>query len=119
MGMPGSETALEELMCRVLGNLLQEGSVAKMADDLHSGSNTIEDLATNWLNVLTALHSGGLHLSAHKTTICPRSTTILEWRWRAGTLTASQHRISTLSSCTRPDTVRGLHSFIGAYKFLS
>ena len=24
MGMPGSETALEELMCRVLGHLLQE-----------------------------------------------------------------------------------------------
>ena len=28
MGMPGSETALEELMCRVLGDLLKEGVVA-------------------------------------------------------------------------------------------
>lgn len=27
MGMPGSETALEELMCRILGDLLQEGIV--------------------------------------------------------------------------------------------
>ena len=34
MGMPGSETALEEVMCRVLGPLLQDGSVAKIADDL-------------------------------------------------------------------------------------
>ena len=34
MGMPGSETALEGLMCRVLGDLLQEGVVAKLADDL-------------------------------------------------------------------------------------
>ncbi len=25
MGMPGSETALEELLCRVLGELLEEG----------------------------------------------------------------------------------------------
>ena len=34
MGMPGSEKALEELMCRVLGDLLQEGIVAKIADYL-------------------------------------------------------------------------------------
>ena len=27
--MPGSDTALEEVMCRVLGPLLQDGSVAK------------------------------------------------------------------------------------------
>ena len=38
MGMPGSETALEELMCRVLGDLL-EGVVAKIADDLYCGGN--------------------------------------------------------------------------------
>ena len=35
MGMPGSETALEELMRRVLGDLLQAGVVAKLADDLY------------------------------------------------------------------------------------
>ncbi len=35
MGMPGSETALEELMCQVLGDLLEEGIVAKIADDLY------------------------------------------------------------------------------------
>ena len=29
MGMPGSETCLEELMSRVLGDLIQEGCVAK------------------------------------------------------------------------------------------
>ena len=34
MGMPGSETALEELTCRVLGDLLEEGVVVKLADDL-------------------------------------------------------------------------------------
>ena len=35
MGMPGSETALEEMMCRVLGDLIQEGCVTKLADDLY------------------------------------------------------------------------------------
>ena len=33
MGMLGSESALEELMCRVLGDLLQAGIVTKLADD--------------------------------------------------------------------------------------
>ena len=40
MGMPGSETALEEVMCRVLGPLLQDGSVAKIADNLYCSDNT-------------------------------------------------------------------------------
>ena len=35
MGMPGSETALEELMFRVLGNCIQDGIVDKLADDLY------------------------------------------------------------------------------------
>ena len=43
MGMPGSETALEELMCRVLGNLLEEGVVVKLADDLYGGGSTPTD----------------------------------------------------------------------------
>ena len=34
MGMPGSETALEELMSAVLGDLIQQGVVVKLADDL-------------------------------------------------------------------------------------
>ena len=37
MGMPGSETAPEEIMCWVLGDLLQEGIVAKITDDLDCG----------------------------------------------------------------------------------
>ena len=42
MGMPGSETSLEELMSRVLGDFIQEGWVAKIADDLYVGGDTPE-----------------------------------------------------------------------------
>ena len=56
MGMPGSETALEELMCRVLGPLLQDGVVAKIADDLYCGGNTPLELLQNWKKVLQALY---------------------------------------------------------------
>ena len=42
--MPGSETALEEFMCRLLGHLLEEGMMAKLADDLYFGVETLEEL---------------------------------------------------------------------------
>ena len=67
MGMPGSETALEELMCRVLGELLQAGAVAKLADDLYWGGNTPAELLDNWTKLLLALHKNNPHLSASKT----------------------------------------------------
>lgn len=44
MGMPSSETALEELTYWVLSDLLQQGQVGKVADDLCCGADTLEDL---------------------------------------------------------------------------
>ncbi|RXN16069.1 Retrovirus-related Pol poly from transposon opus [Labeo rohita] len=55
MGMPGSEAALEELTCRILGDLLEKGRVAKIADDLYCGADTLEDLLVVWKQVLVAL----------------------------------------------------------------
>jgi hypothetical protein len=119
MGMPGSETALEELMCRVLGDLLQEGIVTKLADDLYCGGNSTEELLYNWKRVLHALRSAGLCLSAAKTIVAPVATTILGWRWRTGSISASPHRVSTLASCSAPSTVKAMRSFVGAYKVLA
>ena len=119
MGMPGSETAIEEPMCRVLGDCLQDGIGVKLADDLYCGADTPEELLQNWQRVLDVLQRCNFHLFASKTTICPQSTTILGWVWTQGQLSASQHRVVTLSSCPPPDTVRGLRSFIGAYKAIS
>ncbi|KAL2088290.1 hypothetical protein ACEWY4_015189 [Coilia grayii] len=119
MGMPGSETALEELTCRVLDNLLEQGHVPKVADDLYCGADTLEELLTIWRGVLSALQHCGLNLSAAKTTIAPIQTNILGWVWRQGTIQASPHRVSALASCPPPKSVMGLRSFIGSYKVLA
>ena len=66
MGMPGSETALEELMICVLGNCIQDGIVAKLADDLYCGGNTLDGLLRNWKRVLDALQKSNLKLSPSK-----------------------------------------------------
>ncbi|CAH1243309.1 RS1 [Branchiostoma lanceolatum] len=119
MGMPGSETALEELMSRTLGDLLMRGMVAKIADDLYCGGNTYEELLTNWSAVLTALQNCDLRLSPSKTIICPAKTTILGWHWDQGKISASHHTLCTLSTTPPPPSVTALRSFIGSYKALS
>ena len=119
MGMPGSETALEELMSRVLGDLIQEGIVTKLADDLFCGGETAHQLLVNLRCTFQALHHCNLRLSANKSVICPKTTTILGWIWSQGTLKASPHRISTLATCSPPETVKRLRAFIGAYRALS
>ena len=119
MGMPGSETALEELTCRILGDLVQQGVVAKLADDLYVGGNTPNDLLDNWIKVLQALQKNQPNLSATKTIIAPKQTSILGWIWKLGTLSANPHRIASLASCSPPTSVSGLRSFIGAFKVLS
>ena len=119
MGMPGSETALEELMCRILGDLLQEGIVTNLADDLYCGENSSAELLSNWRRVLQTLSTSGICLSATKTIIAPKTATILGWNWQSGTISASKHRICILSTCSPPKTTKGMRSFIGAYKVLA
>ncbi|VDH94003.1 Hypothetical predicted protein [Mytilus galloprovincialis] len=116
MGMPGSETALEELMCRIVGDFLQKGCVAKLADDLFCGGNTPEELLYNWECVLQSLQKSGICLSPSKTVICPKSITILGWIWSQGSISASTHRVATLASCPVPDTVRGLFDHLSLTK---
>ena len=90
MGMPGSEAALEKLVCHVLGHLLHEGIVIKIADDLYCGGNTPYELLGN-CKVFQALYQCNLRLSASKTVVNPTSTIILGWIWKSGTLHASLH----------------------------
>ena len=83
------------------------------------GGNTPQELLHNWKRVLQALHKCKLHLSARKTIISPKTTTILGWIWNAGSLSASPHRLNTLATYHELNTVACLRSLIGAYNVLS
>ena len=89
------------------------------ADDLYCGGDSPRELLQNWRKLLHALHRCDLCLSASKTVINPKSTTILGWIWSSGTLSASPHRVNTLASCPQPNTVSRMRSFVGAYKVLA
>ena len=67
-------------MCRVLGNLIHDGVVVKISDDLYCGADSPEELLYHWKRVLQALSKCNLlKLSASKTVINPKSTVILGW----------------------------------------
>ena len=118
MGLPGSETALEELMNRVAGDLIMEGCAAKVADDCYCGGDTVDEALRAWERLLAAFASNNLGLNPAKTVIFPKRVVILGWVWEMGTLSASPHRIAALSTVDPPHTVKSLRSFIGAYKHL-
>ena len=118
-GMPGSSETLEELLTTVFGHLIQRGVVAKIADDLNVGGQTISEAFDTWVEVLDLLIANGLTLKAPKTVIFPTTTQILGWNWSNGSISASEHKISPLVTCEEPKTVTDLRSFIGAYKFFN
>lgn len=119
MGLPGVEVALEELTCLLLGDMVKNGKVAKIADDLFIGGNSVEELRHNFHLVLQKLLENNIKLSPSKTIIAPKSVTILGWIWSSGQLSASPHRLSALATCSEPDTVTSMKSYIGAYRFMS
>ena len=119
MGMPGSSEWLDEMMSRVVGEMVMAGSVTKIADDLYVGGATVQELMNHWECLLALLQKNNLKLSASKTVICPKSTTILGWIWSNGTLCASSHKISPLLACDPPKTCTAMRSFLGAFKDVS
>ena len=119
MGLPGTEVALEELTSLLFGQMVMDGKVAKLADDLFIGGDTVKDLLINFEKVLQILSKNNLKLKARKTFIAPKSVTLLGWVWSSGSLKASSHKLLALSECDPPSTVKALKSWIGAFRHLS
>ena len=114
-GMPGSSATLEELMSTVLGHLVQQGRVAKIADDLYVGGNTVAELYSNWADVLQILLSNGFHLNVSKTKVAPLYTSLLGWIWNNCAISLGVHKIFPLATSVPPITVTALRSFIGSF----
>ena len=121
MRMPGSTEHLDELMTlsQILGDLVESGVVTRIADDLYTGGNTISELLYNWERILQRFEANNLRLSAPKTVICPSSTVILGWVWSKGHIRVSPHKISPLVTTSPPKTVKGLRSWIDAFRHLN
>ena len=119
MGLKNMAEFLEEIVARVLGSCLAEGYITKISDDLIIGGNTIDELLSNWMNVLGKLSENNVSLSAEKTMSCPSSINAIGWVWKQGKLSVDPHRINPLTVCQRPVKVKQMRSFIGAVRGFS
>ena len=54
-GLLGSDVELEELLCRVLGEDIDEGHCVALRDDIVVGGNTIDEALLNYEKVLLKL----------------------------------------------------------------
>ena len=94
MGMPGSSEHLRELLTRVLGDYMSEGFVIAKDDDMYIGAHeSVAELLSNWEKVLHRMQLNNLYLSASKTVIAPKRTTVLGWIWECGTISAPPYKI--------------------------
>ena len=102
-GLPGSSEWLEELLALLFGEMVRDGWVGKVADDLFVGGDTVDQLLLNWSLVLKILFKNGLNLKAIKTFIAPTQAQILGWDWQNGALSACSHKLLPLVKCDPPE----------------
>ena len=117
-GLLNQDEELNQLLCKVLGDLILQGKCMKIADDLVIGGSTFDDAIKNWEAVLSKLSAANLKLSPGKVRIFPNQSIIFGWQVSNGTITPDPHRKLALSKSKHSDieTVSDLRSWMGTYK---
>jgi hypothetical protein len=94
--------------------MLTQGRLAKLADDLFTGGNTIEEALHNLEQMLLICRDNNLKLSPSKTVILPTNIDVMSWIWsEGGTLSPSTHRKQALKEVKIEDlnTIKDIRSW--------
>ena len=118
-GLKGASERCYEKLARIYGDLVQQGSLAQMADGLHVLGNSIPELITNYKEVLSRAKDCGLTFKPSKVIICPRTITLFGWKLVDNVWFPTSHTISALCNAPIPTTVKKMRSFLGSFKQLS
>ena len=116
-GLLGMDAVCDELTDKILGDMVLQGKVAKLADNIYFGAETIEGLHNIFREILRRCWISNLRIKPSKIKINIANADILGLHWNKGTLTPSKHKLDPLAVCERPSTVKGLRSFLGAVRF--
>lgn len=73
VGLRNISEHLDEILSRVLVDLIAKQILVKTADDLLTGANTMDELFSNYKDVSQCLQENNLCLAVNKTTISPKS----------------------------------------------
>ena len=119
-GLLNSETELDELIGRVLGDEILAGICYAERDDIIIGGNTIDETIENWNTVLTNINNSNLKISPNKVKLFPKDIEVFGHRIINGEVHPSQHILTSLgkSSIDELSTVKQVNSWKGLYKTL-
>ena len=118
-GLINQSEELDELLAKLFGDMMTKGKLVKIADDLFTGGNTIEETLDNFNEMLNICLNNNMKLSPTKTIIMPKTVDIMSWIWsEGGTLAPSPHRKQALLKINQDDlkTVKDIRSWSGLYK---
>ena len=119
-GLLNSESELDELLARVLGQELQDGICYVERDDIIVGGESHQQALDNWERVLDKLNHNNLKLSPKKVKYFPSDIEVFGMRIKNGQALPSDHVLTSLgkSSIQQLKTVKQLNSWKGLYKTL-
>ena len=117
-GLINQDEELQQLLNKVLGDLIMKGICMKIADDLLIGGENYDDAINNWGHVLKNLSNANLKLSPSKVRIFPSEATIFGWLVKGNIITPDPHRKVALNKTKHIDikTISDLRSWMGIYK---
>ena len=107
----------DKLMDLLFGDLVLQGKLCKIMDNIYFGGDTLLDLSTIFKEVMTIIKQADQRVKPSKVKIHIKSANILGLLWQRGTLTLSCHKLDPLAYCDKPKTVKGVHSFLGGVCF--
>ena len=114
-GLLNQSEELEMLVKVVLKEGVQAGYVRVHADNIYVMGHTQAEAIDRWERVLKALEDNNLKLSPKKTACFPNKLDLLGWIKEGKFLIPDPHRQNTLLTCTKPENIKQLRSFLGSY----
>ena len=116
-GLLGMDAITDELTDKLLGDLVLEGKVVKLADNVYFGGETIQKLHDVFHEIMKRCQLSNLRIKPKKIHLNIANADILGLHWSRGKLSPSVHKLDPLASCERPKTVKGMRSFLGGVRF--
>ena len=115
-GRKNESEQLDEWLFQILGDLIQEGKVLKLHDDIRVGGKTIDEALDNYCEMLQKFQAHNIKLHPKKAKIFPKSTTVFGYVKEGQILRPSEHTILSISKTPQPKTTTQLRTFLGQFK---
>ena len=115
-GRKNESEQLDEWLYQVMGDLIQEGRVLKLHDDIRVGGKTVDEALVNYNLMLQRFSHHNIKLHPKKTKIFPKSTAVFGFVKEGQILKPSEHTILSISKTPQPRTTTQLRGFLGQFK---